>query len=88
MKFDYELTQQDDYTDISVFYDDGDESWCMDLSRDMVELTIDPPAYYHSPAGKYPYEPIVWDALPDRVQDHFNKYLRKAKTILILGDSK
>jgi hypothetical protein len=88
MRFDYTLSQQDDYTDISVYFDDGDESWCMDISRDMVELTINPPAYQYSRSSTYNYEPIAWDDLPERVQQHFNKHLRKAKTILILGDSK
>jgi hypothetical protein len=88
MKFEYELTQQDDYTDISVYFDDGDESWCMDISRDMVELTINPPAYQYSRSSTYNYEPIAWDDLPERVQQHFNKYLRRAKTILILGGDK
>lgn len=87
MKFEYDLTYQDDYIDISVFYDDKDESWCMDISRDMIELTIDEPAYFYSSSREYTYEPIAWDDLPERVQQHFNKHLRKAKTILILGDN-
>ncbi len=96
MKFKYHLVQQDDYTDISVFYDDvdgdgdvdGDESWSMDLDRDMQSFEIGGPWYYYSPSSKYTYEPIEWHDIPTRVQDHFNKHLRRAKTILILGDSK
>lgn len=85
MKFEYHLTQQDDYTDISVFYDDSDESWTMDLDRDMRSFEIGGPWYHYSKSKAYTYEPIEWHDIPTRVQDHFNKYLRKAKTILILG---
>lgn len=90
MKFEYHLTQQDDYTDISVFYEDNgsDESWSMDFDRDMQSFEIGGPWYHYSPSSKLTYEPVAWDDLPERVQQHFNKYLRRAKTILILGDSK
>lgn len=89
MKFEYYLNEAlDDYVDMSVYYDEGKASWCMDMSRDLQTLTIGEPSYCYSPDQNSTYDAVQWVDIPKHIQDHFDKYRNKAKTILILGDSK
>lgn len=89
MEFEYYLNEAlDDYVDMSVYYDEGGASWCMDMSRDLQTMTINEASYCYSPDSQTSYYEVQWKNIPKHIQDHFDKYRDKAKTILILGDTK
>lgn len=88
-EFEYYLNEAlDDYVDMSVYYDEGEASWCMDMSRDLQTLTINEPSYCYSPDSQTSYYEVAWVNVPKHIQEYFDKYRDRAKTILILGDSK
>lgn len=89
MEFEYYLNNGlDDYVDMSVYYDEGNASWCMDLSRDLRTLKISEPSYCYSASESMTYEEVDWRKVPKHIQDHFDKYRDRALTILILGEGK
>lgn len=85
MKLDYELTRDDDYVDITVYYRVGQREWYMNLYRDKETLRISHPAYMYSPNVQEPFDDVP--RIPKRVQAHFNAAMPKVKTILILGSN-
>lgn len=88
-EFNYYLNEAlDDYVDISVYYDEGGASWCMDMTRDLRDFVIFEPTYCYSPDSETSYYEVKWSDIPKHIQEYFDKYRNKAKTILILGDSK
>ena len=88
-EFDYYVNEAlDDYVDMSVYYDEAGASWCMDMTRDLQTLTINEPSYCYSPDSETSYAEVAWVNVPKHIQEYFDKYRDRAKTILILGDSK
>lgn len=85
MKFKYEMSQDDDGTDIWVQYVSGEREWEMHLYRDKATLAISKPMYQYSPNVQTSFEEVP--RLPKRVQRYFDDALPQAKTLLILGSN-
>lgn len=85
MKLDYDMSSDDEYTDIWVQYAAGDREWEMHLYRDRATLVISKPMYQYSPNRSEPFEEVT--RLPKRVQRYFDDALPQAKTLLILGSN-
>ena len=78
----------DDYIDMSVYYDEGEASWAMDISRDLQTHVIGEPSYCYSPDSNSTYDGIEWVDIPKHIQEYFDKYRDRAKTLLILESTK
>lgn len=84
MKLDYDLTSDDEYTDIDVYYFVGAREWRMRMYRDSKTMEIVDPTYEYAPTKYDSFEEV--SRIPKRVQDYFDSVVEKAKVILILGD--
>lgn len=85
MKFKYEMSQDDDGTDIWVQYVRGEREWEMHMWRDRETLAISAPMYQYSPGPATIFEEVK--RIPKRVQRYFDAALPQAKTLLILGSN-
>lgn len=83
MKLDYDMSADDEYLDIWVYYSVGKREWEMSLYRDKKTLAISTPQYTYSPNAQASFEEVK--RLPKRVQRYFDSVMNKVKTLLILG---
>ena len=84
-KIDYDLWQDNDYVDISVFCMVGGREWKMSMYRCKETLAITNPLYEYASTKYDSFEEVP--RIPKRVQAYFDAAMPQAKTLLILGSN-
>ena len=85
MKFEYDMSETDDYVDIWVPFSVRKRDWEMHMYRNLETMAISEPRYSYSPNNAEPFDEV--ERIPKRVQRYFDAAMPKAKTLLILGSN-